>query len=174
MADEAIDTGRADSFFPRSSLTQDGWSTEEEATATCYCGAVQLRLPTSKPGYVSTFICHCSDCRKITASMFSSGITVLDSHLKHVRGEENLTQFSQSETIERKGSIMTNFFCKTCGTLMYRRGENFKGMSLLRLGTVDDFKLAETALRPKVEQFMKHKVDWLKDFEDVEHAEGQY
>jgi hypothetical protein len=42
MADEAIDNCRAGSFFPKASLTQDGWSTKEEATSTCYCGAVQL------------------------------------------------------------------------------------------------------------------------------------
>jgi hypothetical protein len=28
--------------FPLASQATDGWSTETEATATCYCGAVQL------------------------------------------------------------------------------------------------------------------------------------
>jgi hypothetical protein len=28
--------------FPLQGLTDDGWSTEEEATATCACGAVQM------------------------------------------------------------------------------------------------------------------------------------
>lgn len=37
------------------------------ATATCYCGAVQILVPTTAPGLVDTFICHCTDCRKITA-----------------------------------------------------------------------------------------------------------
>jgi hypothetical protein len=31
-----------DKNFPVAGLARDGWSTEEEATATCYCGAVQL------------------------------------------------------------------------------------------------------------------------------------
>lgn len=30
--------------FPVVSLSNDGWSTEDEATATCFCGAVQLVL----------------------------------------------------------------------------------------------------------------------------------
>ncbi|UPK89209.1 hypothetical protein LCI18_000144 [Fusarium solani-melongenae] len=160
------------SFFPRAGLAQDGWSTEEEATATCYCGAVQLSFPLSKPGFVFTFICHCSDCRKITASMFTTGFVILDSHLKHIRGEENLKQFGQSDTIERKGNLMTNFFCSTCGSLMYRRAESYPGASLLRVGTVDDFKLAETALRPTIEQYGKHRVDWLKGVEGVKQCEG--
>ncbi|KAJ3539821.1 hypothetical protein NM208_g5335 [Fusarium decemcellulare] len=160
------------SSFPLASLTQDGWSTKEEATATCYCGTVQLSFPLSKPGFVFTFVCHCSDCRKITASMFTTGFLILDTHLKHVRGEDNLKQFSQSQTIERKNA-MTNFFCSTCGSLMYRRAAARPGESILRTGTVDDFKLAETALRPVIEQYVKHRVNWLKDIEHVEQSEGQ-
>jgi len=30
------------SWFPIAGLATDGWSTEDEATASCYCGAVQL------------------------------------------------------------------------------------------------------------------------------------
>lgn len=33
-----------DRGFPVVHLSDDGWSTEEEATATCFCGAVQLIL----------------------------------------------------------------------------------------------------------------------------------
>ena len=28
--------------FPIAGLARDGWSTSDEATATCFCGAVQL------------------------------------------------------------------------------------------------------------------------------------
>jgi len=30
--------------FPIAGLVTDGWSTEDEATATCFCGAVQLQF----------------------------------------------------------------------------------------------------------------------------------
>lgn len=33
-----------DRGFPVVHLSDDGWSNEEEATATCFCGAVQLIL----------------------------------------------------------------------------------------------------------------------------------
>ncbi|EXA36349.1 hypothetical protein FOQG_09045 [Fusarium oxysporum f. sp. raphani 54005] len=164
---------KAEKFFPRAGLAQDGWSTKEEATATCYCGAVQLVLPITKPGFVFSFVCHCSDCRKITASMFTTGILVLDTHLKHIRGEENLKQFSQSDTIERDGSAMTNFFCSTCGSLMYRRSSAYAGVSVLRGGTVDDFRLVETVLKPDVEQFCRHRVGWLTGIEGLRQNLGQ-
>jgi hypothetical protein len=104
--------------------------------------------------------------------MFTSGFLVLDSHLKHIRGEENLKQFGQSETIQQEGNTMTNFFCSTCGTLMYRRSAAIPGASILRIGTVDDFRLAETALRPTIEQYVKHRVDWIKDIEGMVQFEG--
>ncbi|KAH7248440.1 hypothetical protein B0J15DRAFT_536998 [Fusarium solani] len=97
------------------------------------------------------------DCRKITASMFTSGFLILDTHLRHVP----------------KGNVMTNFFCSTCGSLMYRRGAGLPGASILRIGTVDDFKLGETALRPTIEQYVKHRVDWIKDIENMVQIEGQ-
>jgi hypothetical protein len=55
---------------------------------------------------------------------------------------------------------MTNYFCKTCGTLMYRIGDAFPGCSILRLGTVDDFNLVETKLKPTRELFVKDRVSW--------------
>ena len=99
--------------------------------------------------------------------MFASNFTVTDTHLKHVRGRELLKTFSQSRSIWR-GNTMTNYFCSNCGTLMYRVGEAFPGQSILRIGTVDDFSLHETRLRPQIEQFVKDRVSW---FTGVEGAQ---
>ncbi|KAJ7208489.1 Mss4-like protein [Mycena pura] len=114
-------------YFPLTGNARDGWSNDEEATATCFCGAVQLKFPTQGPGIVETFVCYCADCRKITASMFASNFSIADTHLTHVRGRENLTAFGQSRTI----------------------GSGLPGMSILRIGTVDDFHLHETKLKPQ-------------------------
>ncbi|KAF2441442.1 hypothetical protein P171DRAFT_392737, partial [Karstenula rhodostoma CBS 690.94] len=166
MAEAKATPSTHPSAFPLAGLARDGWSTDTEATATCFCGAVQLRFPTTAPGLVDTFICNCADCHKITASMFASNFTVLDTHLAHIRGQENLSRFGQTETIGR-GHLMTNFFCRTCGTLMYRVGGGFPGMSILRIGTVDDFRLMEGRLRPRREQFTEMRVGWLGGVEGV-------
>jgi hypothetical protein len=42
---------KSKSYIPLAGLALDGWSTEDEATATCFCGAVQLAfvpLPSPK------------------------------------------------------------------------------------------------------------------------------
>lgn len=36
-------------YTPLASLARDGWSTDEEATATCFCGAVQLVFVRLRP-----------------------------------------------------------------------------------------------------------------------------
>ena len=103
--------------------------------------------------------------------MFASNFTVADTHLKHLRGRDSLKTFSQSRTIA-SGNTMTNYFCSTCGTLMYRVSSAFPGQSILRIGTVDDFHLHETKLRPKVEQFTKDLVGLLRGVEGVKQVEG--
>ncbi|KAJ5405842.1 hypothetical protein N7465_007126 [Penicillium sp. CMV-2018d] len=151
-------------YIPLSGGADDGWSKDGRATATCYCGAVQLDFSTHS-------ICHCTDCRKITASMFATNFVVADTHLKHLRGQETLTSFTQSKTIA-SGKAMTNCFCSTCGSLMYRISEVFPGHSILRTGTVDDFTLHETKLKPRVEVYTKDRVGWLCGVTGMEQIAG--
>ncbi|KAJ7719231.1 Mss4-like protein [Mycena maculata] len=167
----AATADRSKPYIPLAGGADDGWSTDDEATATCFCGAVQLSFPTQGPGLVKVFVCNCADCHKITASMFATNFTVLDTHLKHLRGQDNLTAFGQSRT-PASGKNMTNYFCSTCGTLMYRVGELFPGMSILRVGTVDDFNLHATKLKPQVEQYVKDRVEWLHGAEGVPQAQA--
>lgn len=108
--------------------------------------------------------------------MFATNFTVADTHLKHLRGRENLKAFGQSRTVAahtvESGNTMTNYFCSTCGSLMYRVGAAFPDMSILRVGTVDDFSLHETKLRPTLEQFTKDRVAWCHGMEGTKQVEG--
>ncbi|RMZ12820.1 hypothetical protein D0864_00602 [Hortaea werneckii] len=170
----------------RIALRSDGVSGGREsqtATATCYCGVVQLEVPIQKPGLVDTLICYCADCRKvgfyqlvtasipkltedqqITASMFASNFIVLETHMKHNRGEDKLTRFEQSATI-LSGYAMENSFCSVCGTLMYRRAKRFPGWIIARIGTVDDQDLHDSVLKPRFELFAVNKAEWLPQME---------
>lgn len=44
--------------------------------------------------------------------------------------------------------------------IVYRVGSGYPGLSVLRLGTVDDTLLLETKLKPRREQFVKDSVEW--------------
>lgn len=115
--------------------------------------------PVDGPDLMETFICNCVDCRKITASMFASNFIVSNAALIHTRGQHQLKSFGQSATIAT-GNTMTNHFCSNCGTLMYRVSSGSPEWSVLRIGTVDDFNLHETKLKPRIEQFIKDRVSW--------------
>lgn len=60
----------------------------------------------------------------------------------------------------------------TPGQQMYRKGDAFDGISFLRIGTVDDFALHETKLRPQVEQFVKERVNWFSGVENAQKFDG--
>lgn len=130
------------------------------------------KQPVDGPDLIDTFICNCVDCRKITASMFASNFIVADRALTHVRGQDKLKSFGQSATIAT-GNTMTNYFCGTCGTLMYRVSSGSPGLSVLRIGTVDDFSLHETKLKPRVEQFVRDRVSWCSGGEKGEILQVQ-
>ena len=66
---------------------------------------------------------------------------------------------------------MEDSFCSVCGNLMYRRSSRFPGMSILRIGTVDDFNLHASKLQPQFEQFTESRVNWLAGvkIDGIEH-----
>ena len=105
--------------------------------------------------------------------MFASNFIINDTSLKHIRGEDKLTRWAQSKTIAT-GNTMANHFCSVCGTLMYRRSSGYPGKSIMRIGTVDDFNLHETKLKPRIEQFVKSRVGWFTGGQGVEQIEGNY
>lgn len=55
---------------------------------------------------------------------------------------------------------------------MYRTGSGWPGASILRIGTVDDFNLHETKLRPQHEIFVKDRVSWVSGVEGAKQVEG--
>ncbi|CAG8900575.1 unnamed protein product [Penicillium egyptiacum] len=101
--------------------------------------------------------------------MFATNCVVADTHLKHLRGQETLTSFTRSKTIT-SGKGMTNCFCSTCGSLIYRISALFPRHSILRTRIVDDFTLHETKLKPWVELYTKDRVGWLCGATDMEQA----
>lgn len=54
MASSTIDKSKP--YFPLAGGADDGWSTEDEATATCFCGAVQLSFVSLECNPILIFI----------------------------------------------------------------------------------------------------------------------
>ena len=82
-----------------------------------------------------------------------------DATVKHVQGQSNLTKYERKHGIAT-GDQMDSYFCKTCGSLMYRISSGFPHTYIMRLGAVDDFSLYDGVLKPQLEQFASDKVSW--------------
>jgi len=91
--------------------------------------------------------------------MFATNFILKDSDMHWLSGEDKLTRWGQSATIDSHNT-MTNSFCSICGTLLNRQSSGFPGLSLPRVGTVDDIKLHDEVLKPKVEQYTPSRVAW--------------
>ncbi|PNS14915.1 hypothetical protein CAC42_2144 [Sphaceloma murrayae] len=159
------DTDKSKPYLPLAGGTQDGYNNGTEATATCFCGTVQYAFQLSDVS--APFLCNCTDCHKIHASMMGANFILTFSKIRHLRGQEKLSTYSTSKSVGT-GNTMTNHFCSVCGTLMYRIGTGFPGKAIPRIGTVDDFNLMETVLKPKIEHFMGDRASWLKGMDGVE------
>ena len=55
---------------------------------------------------------------------------------------------------------------------MYRISSGHPGMTIMRIGQVDDFEKHETVLKPRTEHFAEKRVKWMKLAEGVEQQEG--
>ncbi|GAA5831716.1 hypothetical protein JCM11251_000806 [Rhodosporidiobolus azoricus] len=161
-----VEADKSKPIFPLfTEKANDGFSRRgetAEASATCLCGD-----PTKGDGFKGTFVCHCTDCRKISGSMFATNFTVALSQLKYVRGKEGVKTYGQSEMIgfPRNGHTMTEYWCDHCGRLMYRVSNGMPDVAFIRVGAVDDVSLHEELLKPELEQFVKDRVGWLPPFE---------
>ena len=105
--------------------------------------------------------------------MFAANFIIKDDTLKHVKGQDKLTQYTATKIIISGDSMISNF-CSVCGSLMYRVSSGFPGTTVMRIGQVDDFKLHETVLKPRLEQFGKDRVNWVKPVEGMEQFQGSH
>ncbi|KAF2227325.1 Mss4-like protein [Elsinoe ampelina] len=165
------DADKSAPYIPLSGATSDGTSDGTHATATCFCGSVQYRFPLA--GIKDVFVCHCTDCHKLHSAMFGTNFILSASDTVVTRGQDKLKTYATKKSIAAHRT-MTNHFCEECGTLMWRTGEGFPGVTIPRAGTVDDFNLMERELRPRVEMFVKDRAAWIKEVDGVVRADASH
>jgi len=86
--------------------------------ASCQCGAVAFTTPTAKP--LNVYHCHCTECRKQSASAFGTSAIFPAAPL-----------FPLTETLRDKlsvwsrhtdaGNTLDCYFCKVCGVRVVHR-----------------------------------------------------
>jgi hypothetical protein len=121
--------------------------TTQMYTGSCLCGAIKL-VVVGEPAMVSH--CHCTMCRKAHGAAFATYLSIERSKVRFLAGEDHLTTYNSSSTIERK-------FCRTCGSNIEWSGHpKFPDWTAIPLGLLD------TPMDPPSikEAFAESRVPW--------------
>jgi hypothetical protein len=95
---------------------------------TCLCGAVAY-VASGEP--IAAVYCHCSRCRKATASAHASNIVVPVGGLRFTRGEDRRRLYRVPGA-----NVFAQAFCGDCGGAL-PRVEAGDGLSMIPLGSLD-------------------------------------
>ena len=114
-------------------------------TGRCLCGAVSF-VCEAEPLWQAH--CHCTSCRRATASAFTSFFGMAEDHW-HWTGSTPAT-YRSSPGVQRE-------FCPTCGTQMTYRSTAFPGECHFYAATLDD----PAAFTPTVHVHSAERLPWV-------------
>jgi hypothetical protein len=121
----------------------------------CQCGAIRYRL-TAPP--LMAYACHCSECRRTTASAFGVSCAVLQETMEITRGTLKRIDWEVESGAHRYGE-----FCGACGSRIRNGDVPSRGVFSLRAGTLDDQQWAE----PVAHTWLSSKVGWFSVPDDA-------
>jgi len=132
-------------------------------SGTCLCG--NLKYEFSGEGS-QRVLCHCTQCRRMTSSAFSTNIVIPASAFT-IHGTPKNYTFVRGEEIH------TTSFCGDCGTTISKivdGFEKFKGLVVVQGGTLDEGQGFEK-LKVDAELYVSNRADWLKEMEGAKQVE---
>lgn len=96
----------------------------------CQCGAVRYEV-TGEPGRL--FACHCTECRKQSASAFGMSLEVRTSDLRLTKGTP---RFWSRPTAS--GRTLRCAFCQECGSRLWHEAEPALAWLSVKNGSLDE------------------------------------
>ena len=129
----------------------------------CHCGYITYEAEVD-PGTVK--VCHCTDCQKLTGTVFRAAIPSLPGTFVLKSG----TPKTYIKTAE-SGKKRVHAFCPECGTPIYATSsEPNPSVHGLRFGGIDQrYQLA----LPARQQWCRSALPWSMDLTQVERIERQ-
>lgn len=114
--------------------------------ASCACGKVHFVLD-GEPHL--TFNCHCTICRKINGSAFSTYSVFSKDDLRITEGVDEIQS-------TRMGAQGTRYFCRHCGTPLYGLHSQAADICMVVLGAID----TGGVILPIANVFCRSKLPW--------------
>ncbi|PKX89641.1 GFA family protein [Aspergillus novofumigatus IBT 16806] len=141
-------------------------ATPTTATGGCFCGKIRVEY-TGQP--MTSGLCHCLDCRKLTGSLYSYNFVVKRTDLKITGSPKAVPKIADS------GKHIKNYFCGDCGTSLYGLRMNSDGdpeeTTILRAGILDDIDVLNER-KPESEIFTSGRVSWMSPVEGTAQFDG--
>ena len=104
----------------------------------CACGKVSYQ---SAAEPVFTGVCHCKDCQRHSGSAFNIVIGIPTATLSVTGDLKTYTGKGDS------GKSVFRKFCPDCGSTIMSEPEAFEGVSIIRVGTLDDTSWIKPAMQ---------------------------
>jgi hypothetical protein len=114
----------------------------------CLCGDVKFEIV---GGLFKASNCHCSMCRRHFGSAFLSLAGVRTHDLHWLSGEELIGRYASSPGVER-------LFCKRCGSTLAGIWPQWKDVTWIGLGALDD----DPGIKPSLHIFTGSKAPWFE------------
>ena len=132
-------------------------------TGACHCGRISYEAEVD-PATVR--ICHCTDCQRLTGTVYRAGIPSLPGTFALKSGRPKI----YIKTAE-SGTQRAHAFCPECGTPIYSTAaEANPSVYGLRVGGLDQ----RSELAPPVRQiWCRSAIPWSMDITHVARAERQ-
>jgi hypothetical protein len=132
-----------------------------KVTGSCHCGAIAYEAEVDPN---SVRVCHCTDCQRLTGTVFRAGIPSLSGTFVLKRGTPKI----YIKTAE-SGTRRAHAFCPECGTPIYSTSTGPEPRIYgLRVGGLD--QRAEFG-PPKRQIWCRSALSWSMNISDVERAE---
>ncbi|KAI4750619.1 hypothetical protein E4T52_16788 [Aureobasidium sp. EXF-3400] len=130
----------------------------------CYCGKIAFSF-SGEPA--NKAICHCTDCRKISGSAFTTNIIIPTNQFSVDSGTPK--KFSAKAD---SGRTVTTVFCGDCGSNLWREGDmsTAEGILVVRAGVLDGEGALDEA-GPKAEVYTCERAGWLEKIGGSEQFE---
>lgn len=98
-------------------------------TGGCQCGAVRYAVAAAP---LETFVCHCRECRRQSASAFGISVYVPAEALRVTQGEPKCWSRPADS-----GDVVDCYFCAICGARLWHRSRGEPGIASLKGGSLD-------------------------------------
>ena len=117
----------------------------------CFCGAVRYRVRAT-PRFA--YICHCTDCRRVSGTAFHTGVVVDAAAFDCVAGTPAAFA-SRADS----GHEITRFHCASCGGALWSRTTADLSIVSVKAGTVAS--VDGDRVRPEKQIWIDSRVEWL-------------